>query len=106
MKRGSFLKRALGVILGAKLAGSLPPGGPAATPVGIADYGVIRDTLASRHSLTASGGLCAPLTPYYDLPTITTAGSPVRDALPRFTAQRGGIDYSKDDLEFWESQFE
>lgn len=41
--------------------------------------------------LTASGGLCAPVTPYYELQNIATALRPVRDALAGFNAVRGGI---------------
>lgn len=46
-------------------------------------------------SLTASGGLCAPVTPYYQLQMISTAGRPVRAALPAFNADRGGIRYAR-----------
>lgn len=42
-------------------------------------------------ALAASGGLCAPVTPYYDLLQISTDARPVRDSLPRFNATRGGI---------------
>ena len=42
-------------------------------------------------SLTASGGLCAPVTPYYGLQMISVADRPVRAALPSFNADRGGI---------------
>ncbi len=41
--------------------------------------------------LTASGGLCAPLTPFYTQPNLSTAARPVRDSLPNFMADRGGI---------------
>lgn len=42
-------------------------------------------------SLVASGGLCAPVTPYYNLMMISVAERPVRAALPAFNADRGGI---------------
>jgi hypothetical protein len=42
-------------------------------------------------ALVAAGGLCAPLTPIYDLPGIETAVRPVRDGLPSFQAVRGGV---------------
>lgn len=42
-------------------------------------------------AITASGGLCAPVTPYYDLMMESETMRPVRDALPRFNAERGGI---------------
>jgi len=44
-----------------------------------------------RHALVASGGLCAPLTPFYDIPDFAVLDRPVRDALPSFMAERGGI---------------
>lgn len=46
---------------------------------------------AGLDSLTASGGLCAPLTPFYNQPNLSTAARPVRDALPNYMAERGGI---------------
>lgn len=42
-------------------------------------------------SLVASGGLCAPLTPIYTIPQFATRARPVRDALPSFNADRGGV---------------
>ena len=42
-------------------------------------------------ALVASGGLCAPLTPLYDIPNFAVNDRPVRDALPSFQAERGGI---------------
>jgi hypothetical protein len=44
-----------------------------------------------RQALRASGGLCAPLTPFYDIPDFAVTDRPVRDALPSFMAERGGI---------------
>lgn len=59
----------------------------------VVDDGVIREELRRRAegSLVASGGLCAPVTPYYDLQMISVADRPVRAALPSFNASRGGI---------------
>jgi hypothetical protein len=48
-----------------------------------------------ENALVASGGLCAPLTPYYDLANVSTASRPVRDSLPGFNADRGGIRYAR-----------
>jgi len=42
-------------------------------------------------ALTASGALCAPLEPLYDIFGVSTAARPVRDALPSFQASRGGV---------------
>lgn len=51
----------------------------------------IVDAITSREALAASGGLCAPLEPYYDILVIAGAQRPVRDALPVFGAERGGV---------------
>lgn len=58
--------------------------------------GVIRDSFEQRRkenpsALVASGGLCAPVTPYYQLQMLSVADRPVRSALPSFNADRGGI---------------
>jgi hypothetical protein len=42
-------------------------------------------------ALVASGGLCAPLTPFYNIPDFATTDRPVRDSLPSFRAERGGV---------------
>lgn len=42
-------------------------------------------------ALVASGGLCAPLTPLYDIPDFAVTSRPVRDGLPSFQAERGGV---------------
>lgn len=47
--------------------------------------------VASPEAVTASGGLCAPLEPYYGIQVISAAHRPVRDALPKFAADRGGV---------------
>lgn len=47
--------------------------------------------VASPEAVTASGGLCAPLEPYYGIQVISAAHRPVRDALPKFGADRGGV---------------
>lgn len=49
------------------------------------------EAVASPTAITASGGLCAPLTPYYGIQVISQAARPVRDALPAFSADRGGV---------------
>jgi hypothetical protein len=51
-------------------------------------------TVVSPEALVASGGLCAPLTPIYELPQISTEARPLRDALPPFMADRGGITWA------------
>lgn len=47
--------------------------------------------IGGRHSLTASGGLCAPLEPIYSMPNFATDAEPFWDALPVFQAARGGV---------------
>ena len=42
-------------------------------------------------ALAASGGICAPPTPFYDVPTFSTTQRPVRDSLASFRADRGGV---------------
>lgn len=44
-----------------------------------------------EQALVAAGGLCAPLTVRYDLPTLGDDARPIRDSLPRFGADRGGV---------------
>lgn len=55
----------------------------------------IRQLLSNQENLTPEGlvaaGWCAPKAPVYDVPTIGTTGRPIRDALPSFNADRGGI---------------
>lgn len=50
--------------------------------------------VVSPEALVASGGLCAPVTPYYELQYISTAARPVRDAVPSFNAVRGGLRFA------------
>lgn len=49
------------------------------------------EAVTSTQAITASGGLCAPLTPWYNLMTFGDVVRPLRDALPSFKADRGGI---------------
>jgi len=49
------------------------------------------NAVTSPEALVASGGLCAPLTAYYPLTVYGDAHRPVRDSLPVFKADRGGI---------------
>ncbi len=47
--------------------------------------------MKGNKTLTASGGLCAPLEPFYSMPNFAVTDRPVRDALPSFQADRGGV---------------
>lgn len=49
-------------------------------------------------ALVASGGICAPETPRYELYTVGSDSRPIRDALPRFDAMRGGITFTRPPL--------
>ena len=44
-----------------------------------------------QYSLTASGGFCAPATPFYSMVNFATEDEPVWDALPKFRAARGAV---------------
>lgn len=50
--------------------------------------------LMSQDAITASGGLCAPVTPYYELMNVAVADRPVRDAFANFNAVRGGLQFA------------
>jgi hypothetical protein len=45
----------------------------------------------STESLVAAGGLCAPIENLYDVRVVGSTARPVRDALPVFGADRGGV---------------
>lgn len=49
------------------------------------------ESVTSESAIVASGGLCAPLTPWYNLLTFGDVCRPLRDSLPNFKADRGGI---------------
>ena len=67
--------------------------GTDADPDGFANMDTIK-RYTSPQALTASGGLCAPVTPYYEQQFIATLDRPVRDALAGFNANRGGIRFN------------
>lgn len=65
----------------------------------LGDFGANSEKIANalgrsmdeRKALIASGGYCAPLESRYDVFGVGTTDRPVRNALPGFRAQRGGI---------------
>lgn len=63
----------------------------------LGDDAIVNDAkiqaVTAASSLVASGGLCAPLTPWMNLQTYGDTVRPLRDALPSFKADRGGIRY-------------
>lgn len=56
------------------------------TNVGIPFFGE-----RAREALVASGGLCAPATPFYNIPDFAVTDRPVRGALPSYRAERGAV---------------
>lgn len=60
------------------------------------EVGLVRDSLLTTvndYQLFASGGLCAPLTPIYNMPAFSVR--PIHEAFPSFTAERAGLDYQR-----------
>ncbi len=105
MNRRDLLRRfglfgAIAVIDPAKLIDQLAPDRPHG-PIGGAHVRIrpntdpfIEDlTAAFEHDITkplvASGGLCAPISPYYNL----TVRPVLNDALPHFTTSRGDVHF-------------
>lgn len=93
MRRGTFLKRMGLAVGGLAVAGKLPAemlaDGAVAAPAA-------PEALAAAPVLLgSSGGLCAPVTPYYTLQNVAVAVRPVRDSLPAFPASRSGITYPR-----------
>ncbi len=59
----------------------------------------ILNQITSPQVLTATGGICAPVTVDWTIGMIATADRPLRDGLPSFDAPRGGLTY-RPDLDF------
>ena len=49
------------------------------------------DAVCSPEALVASGGIALPVNVAYDVPTWASADRPLRDSLPSFQADRGGL---------------
>jgi len=49
------------------------------------------DAVASPNAITASGGVCAPIPVKYDMKVVGNEARPVKAALARFGATRGGV---------------
>lgn len=62
-------------------------------PTGFRNWDLI-EKVSSPQAIVAAGGICAPVTPYYEQQLIATQDRPVRDALAGFNADRGGIVYN------------
>lgn len=52
------------------------------------------DTVLSPQAIAAAGGICDPLPADFTHPILGVRGRPIRDALPRFQASRGGVRFS------------
>ncbi len=52
------------------------------------------NAVVGEEALVASGGLCAPVTPYYELANVSVPDRPVRDSLAAFQAVRGGLNFA------------
>lgn len=52
------------------------------------------NAVVSPEALVASGGICAPVTNYYELMNVAVADRPVRDSLASFQAVRGGLKFA------------
>lgn len=94
MNRRRLLERAAALVLAPSLVDLAPP--LVAPPVGVATVTLRADTVAFRSalSLAASGGLCAPVEPYYPLMLLGVEPNPIRASLPRLAAERGAIRFS------------
>lgn len=51
------------------------------------------ERVVGEEALTAAGGLCAPRNPRWELMGISIESRPVRDSLPGFRADRGGVSF-------------
>ena len=60
----------------------------------VANTSLFEKASRGQEVITASGGLYGPVETKYDLTTIGETIRPVRDALPKFGADRGGVRYT------------
>jgi hypothetical protein len=51
------------------------------------------DAVVDMQSLVAAGGICSPVEVDYSILSVGTADRPLRDGLPQFQADRGGVTY-------------
>lgn len=51
--------------------------------------------VVSAEALVATGGICPPETPRYELPGIAVEARPIKNALPSFRATRGGVVFNR-----------
>lgn len=52
------------------------------------------EAVTGQRAITASGGICGPLDADFTHPVCSDRGRPIRDALPSFQADRGGIRFA------------
>jgi hypothetical protein len=81
--RRTLLKRGLlaGAALG--LAGRVP--------LGVEEIATVEPAFVpfAEGTFIKGGGICAPLSPIYDIPGFPTSTQPIREALPSFQVVRG-----------------
>lgn len=59
------------------------------------DNDALIDRFMAPQAIAAAGGICDPLPADFTHPALGVRGRPIRDALPRFQAARGGVRYSQ-----------
>jgi hypothetical protein len=52
------------------------------------------DAVSAPRAVAAAGGICAPLPADFSHPVVGDRGRPIRDAFPRYGADRGGVRYA------------
>jgi hypothetical protein len=89
--RRGLLGRALVGLAGLRALGSVGPVVSAPSgPVELVATSVRVSRLPAAGLLVASGGVCPPLSPVYELPNF--ASRPVTEALPSFEVRRGDVE--------------
>lgn len=99
MNRRRLLQNAAALLLAPSVAKLAPPAiaapivaQPAREAIAPMIVRLRADTSAFDAAMVATGGICAPVSPYYGLVELS-ADRPIRDALPRLAAPSGGVRY-------------
>ena len=88
MNRRTLLKRFSLALLASRVPIAFESPAVAAESVSPAVLPSLTGSVGAGRTLIASGGLCAPLAPFYDIPDFAVTERPVRDALPSFMAEQ------------------
>ena len=87
MRRRGFLAGTVGLFVGLR-HGKLPaPEAELPVMVEVSESALEGIDWIPSGSLVSAGGLCAPLTPFYDLPGFSSA-RPIAEVIPIFKAER------------------